>query len=647
MFPSRPAHRVRPYRPRFEILEARHLLSTYVVDNLGDGGSGSGLAGDLRYCINQAADGDAITFGVTGTINLTGALPDLTHSISIDGPGASLMTVRRDTGGNYRIFTVDGGPTVSICGLTITNGYVTGQFDVYGGGIENAGTLTVSNCTISGNQVSSDPSYYSYVYGGGIANFGTLTLSNSTVAGNRAVGLSGFDDGGGIANFGTLALCNSTVAGNGVGGINMFDFDAGYGGGIANFGILTLSNSTVAGNGAYGYGVAAGGGIYNQNDLTVRSSTIAGNRALFENFDRQGGSGGGIDNKGGTVTISNSTVAGNDAGVGDVGDGGGIYNDMDGTLTLNNATVSGNSDGDGYGGGGIYNDMSATLHSGNSIIAGNTGYGGYSDDLDGDLGSLGHNLIGDGTAGSGFDPTDLVGTYDSPIDPLLGPLQDNGGPTPTMALLAGSPALDAGDPGQLGVADQRGVPRTGGVNIGAYQASATAFVLSAPDTVDPGTPFDLTVAAVDPFGQPAYGYTGTVTFSTSDGDPNVVLPADYPFTPADQGTHTFSGGVTLITPGDQTITATDTSAATVAGSATVTVIGGQYRAAAGIDARAAAAAPAGDRRAADAGWALAAGSFEDPDQVAHLKQDTDLAPLGPREDFRQFGAELAAAMPEE
>jgi hypothetical protein len=92
--------------------------------------------------------------------------------------------------------------------------------------------------------------------------------------------------------------------------------------------------------------------------------------------------------------------------------------------------------------------------------------------------------------------------------------------------------------------------------------------------VDPGAPFDLTVAAVDPLGQPAHGYTGTVTFATTDPDPGVVLPADYRFTPADQGTHTFGGGVTLVTPGDQAITATDTSDATVAGSATVTVTGG-------------------------------------------------------------------------
>jgi hypothetical protein len=169
----------------------------------------------------------------------------------------------------------------------------------------------------------------------------------------------------------------------------------------------------------------------------------------------------------------------------------------------------------------------------------------------------------------------LVGSASVPIDPLLGPLQDNGGPTETMALEAGSPALNAGDPGQLGVPDQRGVGRNGGVNIGAYQASATAFLVYAPDTVQSGVPFDVTVTAVDPFNQVAVGYTGTVTFHTNDPDPGVVLPADYTFTLEGGGTHLFTdtglGETTLVTPGPQTLTVLDTADNTIAGSASVTV----------------------------------------------------------------------------
>src|SRR5262249_35042542 len=133
-----------------------------------------------------------------------------------------------------------------------------------------------------------------------------------------------------------------------------------------------------------------------------------------------------------------------------------------------------------------------------------------------------------------------VGTYSNPIDPRLGPLQDNGGPTQTMALLAGSPALDAGDPAQLGTADQRGVLRLGGVNIGAYQASAASFQLTLPpnQNIFYGNSFDLNVTAVDRFGELADGYRGRVHFS-SDA-PQGVMPADYTFTATDNGQHMFS-----------------------------------------------------------------------------------------------------------
>jgi hypothetical protein len=108
------------------------------------------------------------------------------------------------------------------------------------------------------------------------------------------------------------------------------------------------------------------------------------------------------------------------------------------------------------------------------------------------------------------------------------------------------------------------------VNIGAYQASATAFGVMAPGTSVAGMPFDVTVTAVDPSGQVAVGYTGTVTFTTNDPDPGVVLPADYAFTLDDGGVHTFTdtglGETTLVTPGDQMLTVTDTADNTITGS---------------------------------------------------------------------------------
>jgi hypothetical protein len=509
---SRPARQARAYRPRLEVLEDRTLPSTYLVDHLPDDMVGTGLTGSLRYALTHAADNDHVTFGVTGTINLTGALPTLTHSISIEGPGATQLTVRRDTGGSYGIFAVGSGATVSISGLSITNGLT--AYGVDGGGISNGGTLTVSDSIISGNTAGGS--------GGGIANGGTLTLSNSTVVGNDAQVQIGSTIGGGILNIGTLILSNSTVSGNHV---------VGYGGGIYNL-----------------YG-----------DMTVSYSTISGNTAspAFEG----GGSGGGIYNyQFGLLTLSNSTVSGNHA---QAGEGGGLLNDSGASMEITNSTISNNTAGLG---GGISNSVEATvLNMRNTILARNSGFSGPSD-LYGSLSSSGHNLIGNTQGSSGFDPTDLLN-----VNPLLGPLQDNGGPTQTMALLAGSPALNAGDTAQLGVADQRGVVRSGGVNIGAYQASASALVLTAPATMTAGVPFDLTVKAVDPLGQVARGYTGTVTFSSTDPNPAAVLPAAYPFTLGDAGQHTFTGGVTLLTAGSQTVTATDSVTGSITGSASASV----------------------------------------------------------------------------
>jgi hypothetical protein len=484
------ASRRRPARQRprarlsLEALEDRTLPSTFVVDRLTDTGAGAGLAGDLRYCIGQAnasPGDDSITFSVTGTINLAGALPSLSSNIDLEGPGASSLTVQRDTGGNYRIFTVDSGATVVLYGLTITQGAA-----VYGGGIFNQGTLTLTNATVSGNYVAG---YYAYG-GGGIYNSGTLTLNNATVSGNYSygAGYDGYSGGGGIYNSGTLTLNNTTVSGNSDG---YETTDSGHGGGIyIDGGTLTLNNATVSGNYANSF-------YYDDGYDSYYSS----------------------------------------------GYGGGIYIDG-GTVTLNNATVSGNSAYGYYAYGGGIDNYAGTLTARNTIIAGNSGF-----NLTGNVSSEGYNLID--------------------VDPLLGPLQDNGGPTWTMALLAGSPALNAGDPDQLGVADQRGVVRSGGVNIGAYQASASAFALTAPATITAGTPFDLTLKALDPFGQTALGYRGTAHFASSDGQAD--LPGDYTFVAADNGVHTFTGGVTLNTAGDQTVTATDTSTSSLTGSAVVAV----------------------------------------------------------------------------
>src|SRR5262249_31148189 len=159
--------------------------------------------------------------------NLTGALPDLTHNINIDGPGADLLTVRRgDRFGVYRIFTVGASATVRLAGLTIADGLG----DIVGGGILNRGALAIDSSTIRGNDVVADVGS-----GCGIYNVGTLTITHSTIRDNVGSCL-----GGGIANFGTLTVADSTLSGNAGSG----------GGGIDNGGTLAVISSILSGNSA-------------------------------------------------------------------------------------------------------------------------------------------------------------------------------------------------------------------------------------------------------------------------------------------------------------------------------------------------------------------------------------------------------------
>jgi hypothetical protein len=352
-----------------------------------------------------------------------------------------------------------------------------------GGGLYNAGTLTVSNSTLSGNSASGI--YSLFGAGGGIFNFATLMVSNSTLSGNSASGL-----GGGIDNdHGTLTVSNSTLSGNSA--IN--------GGGILNGGTLAVSNSALSGNTADLFG----GGIDNGGTLTVSNSTLSGNTAT----STLSGDGGAIAN-GATLTVSNCTLSGNTAA-----NGAGIYNNFNGsTLTVSNSTLSGNSAIFGGGiaalapgtgtvtltnvtltdnrvlpaggvngqGGGLFVwfiSPPPVLH--NTLIAGNFhgATGTTPDDVSGHLDPGGdNNLIGDGTGMTGLQSGvhgNQVGTADHPIDPGLGPLADNGGPTLTHALLPGSPAIDAGNNAYATDFDQRGpgFPRivNGIIDIGAFE----------------------------------------------------------------------------------------------------------------------------------------------------------------------------------
>jgi hypothetical protein len=462
----------------------------------------------------HAHGSDVIVFDTTqvrtpirlGGTQLELSLPGNKARVTIDG--GSGVTV--DANNASRVFQVDRRVWARLDHLVITHGRVTLS---NGGGILAAGTLTVSNSTLSANSAD---------YGGGMYKTdGTLTVTNCTLSANSA---SYF--GGGIYNAsGMLTVSNSTLSAN---------FAALSGGGILNYGTLAVTNSILSSNSA-----DYGGGIWNVGTLTVSNSTLSSNRAYHT--PDQAGLGGGIFNSG-TATVSNCTITAN---FGDNG-GGGIFAER-GVLLLQNTIVAGNSG--GFPLGDIHRLDAGSVSSTSS-----------------------YNLVGIGSIGLGISDGvngNQIGTSTRPIDPRLAPLGNYGGPTRTFALLAGSPALNAGDPALLGTADQRGVARSGGVNIGAYQASASAFALTAPATVTAGVPLDLTVSAVDVFQQPAVGYTGTAHLSSSDGQ--ATLPADYPFTLADGGSHTFRGAVTLKTAGTQAVTATDTGTGSLTGSATVAV----------------------------------------------------------------------------
>jgi hypothetical protein len=429
------------------------------VTNTNDSGPGS-----LRQALVDANGVDTITFAVTGTIGLTSAELVIDKNLTLSGPGPDLLAVSRASKTQFRIFHVTAIRTVNIEGLTISGGDV---FD-YGGGILNdQATLILTNCSVVDNAA--------YSGGGGIYNDdgGSLTIVNSIISGNRAAG-GKYPYGGGVAG-GSLTITNSTISGNSaVGGGPPCCIGAG--GGIAGGG--TMTNSTITGNyaGLDGGGISGGG--------TITNCTISNNGA-GGGTNNLPGTGGGISGGG---SISNCTISGNSV-FGSVykgaGLGGGIYASF-GTVTISNSTFSGNYIIEYGNGGGIYNR--ATLEIGNTILN-RTGFGENIFNNGGTITSAGYNLSNDDGGGYLNGPGDLINT-----DPLLGPLQDNGGPTQTHALLPSSSAVDAGDPSFAPPPwyDQRGPNfyrlRNDRIDIGSFEVQEGPAVTPTPTPTATPTP---------------------------------------------------------------------------------------------------------------------------------------------------------------
>jgi predicted outer membrane repeat protein len=261
-----------------------------------------------------------------------------------------------------------------------------------------------------------------------------------------------------------MTITQSTISGNYSGN------PATDGAGIANAGggVMTMISSTVSNNTSDG----GGGGIGNVvgSRLIITASTISGNHA---NDALSSGDGGGIRNSA-TLTITNSTISGNTA----ARNGGGLYSN--GTVDLNNVTITDNhadEDNNGTGNGG---GTQGSMNMKNTIIAGNIDKGNERPDCTGGPTSLGYNLIGK-SDGCGFSPTtgDQQGSIATPLNPKLGALANNGGPTQTHALLLGSPAINTANNATCASTDQRGISRltTGTTcDIGAYEAPVTIFL---------------------------------------------------------------------------------------------------------------------------------------------------------------------------
>jgi predicted outer membrane repeat protein len=350
---------------------------------------------------------------------------------------------------------------------------------------------TGQSITISGNNTVQ----VMVINGGRTLNLNALTIAN---------GMSSIGGGALYTEGGTINVNHSTFSGNsaacGPGCGN-------YGGAIANFGgVLNVSNSTFSGNSA-----DVAGGIYNGGSLTVSNSTFAGNSS---------GDGGGIYTFGGSATVSNSTFSGNSAF-----SGGGISSYSDGSLTVSNSTFSDNS-ATTYGGG-IYNsDASVTVS--NSTFSGNSASrsGGSIVNFYRSV-TVSNSIIANSTSGTNCEGslTDGGGNISYPdqtcpgmnVDPQLDPngLQANGGPTQTIALLPGSPAIDAAI-ASCPETDQRGVerPQGSGCDIGAFELEVAAADTSTSLTTSAnparlGEPITFRATVTSALGQTL---DGTVTF---------------------------------------------------------------------------------------------------------------------------------------
>jgi hypothetical protein len=455
----------------FLILASGATAATFTVTNLADSGPGS-----LRQAVlnaNAAPGADEIAFapGLTGTITLTfasGEIP-ITDSLIVDGPGAGVLTVSANV--ISRIFNVENSavPTpidVTLSGLTLTRGRSGGRGP--GGAVfADSENLTILDSVISDSSSGLDEDPSSAGCGGNVGfvgtDGGTLRIADSTLTRGTAVNIGSPSFGGNLCVFkGKLILERSTLS----------DGFAATGGGLYLDSLTedsTILSSTISDN----QGFEAGGGIVARDlaaALTIDSSTISGNTAGFldpgPNPDRAFG--GGLYIIGDNLRIINSTISGNHA-VG-LGFGGGLFFFGESNSLLLRLTTILNNTASRKGGSILVGGVPpATVQLDHSIVA-----NGAPEDLAAYLSdqlsvTANYSLIEAPGSAVLVGANNLVG-----VDPLLGSLANNGGPTLTHRPLPGSPVIDAGNPAipNPPATDQRGFARIFGaaVDLGAVEA---------------------------------------------------------------------------------------------------------------------------------------------------------------------------------
>lgn len=402
-------------RPLLELLEDRCVPTVFVVNTALDVVAADGKvslreaiqAANTNTAVNEAAAGsaglDTIKFaaGLSGqTIRLSSELL-ITESLTINGLGASHLTISGDTNadgtGDTRLFNIDGAEgavSVKITDLKLTKGNAATKGGAIASSFQNDDSLTILRCVLSNNTAGDE--------GGAVSvsastvdqgSGGNLTIQDSTLSGNK----SGQEGGAVYFSGDKLSINRCTIAGNST---SSEGGEQGAGLSMEN-GTGTIANSTFSGNTSGG---EAGAIFLSFGDLTVKNSTISGNTAA--------GDGGGLYNQGGTLTVVNCTITQNKAGE----EGGGVYA-TGGTTNLRNTIVEGNF------ANGVKNDLKR-------------GGGG-----DGAIINAQFCLIQTPSdAINGINQNNIFGKSAN-----LGPLQNNGGPTKTHALLFGSPAINHGN----------------------------------------------------------------------------------------------------------------------------------------------------------------------------------------------------------